>query len=180
MVIFFHNHFGSRLDLKRARAQATPNSCLYKLPWEHGLCILVSPSLVRDVCHDETFRHINYHVGMVFAFLSRFLWSETFVKTRLFGISIAMKAWRMHHRRDSSSTESSANFVLKLSSLSFTASSCSLLIQLYLNSTMQVYFLSRIGLLILVLANRASNMDFILCPRGGRFCIWKFITPCGD
>ena len=45
MVIFFHNHFGSRLDLKRARAQTTPNSCLNNLPWEHGLCILVSTLL---------------------------------------------------------------------------------------------------------------------------------------
>ena len=45
----------------------------------------------------------------------------------MFGIPIAMKAWRMQYRRDSSSTESSANFVLKLSSLSIIASSCSLL-----------------------------------------------------
>ena len=52
-----------------------------------------------------------------------------FCQAIVFGIPIAMKAWRMQYRRDSSSTESSANFVLKLSSLSFIASSCSLLIK---------------------------------------------------
>ena len=68
-------------------------------------------------------------MGMAFAICVSTSVVRDFCQTEVFGISIAMKAWRMHHRRDSSSTESSANFVLKLSSLSFIASSCSLLIK---------------------------------------------------
>ena len=70
---------------------------------------------------------VNCHVGMAFAICVSTSLVRDFCQTRVFGISIAMKAWRMHNRRDSSSAESSAEFVLSFSSLSIIASSCSLL-----------------------------------------------------
>ncbi len=127
MVIFFRNHFGSRLDLKRARAQATPNSCLVNLPWEHGLCNLrLDVSCLRRMpWRNVQALQLPWGHGVCISVSISLV--RDFCQARVFGISIAMKAWRMQYRRDSSSTESSANFVLKLSSLSFIAFSCSLL-----------------------------------------------------